>query len=149
MALVAKTFQLQPPLDGQTIVLGNYSFENGELTITAPDDEMRLHAQFLERNWQVIEKANDLLTPAKSKQEKVEPAVVSEADVAKVALLDKLKAGIATLDVENDDHWTADGKPSISVMSQLTGVHTLKRKDLDENFPEATRNAAKTSTTSP
>lgn len=51
---VMTTFVLTGPYAGKTIALGSlpYPFVNGELTITAPADQIALHARFLERNWE-------------------------------------------------------------------------------------------------
>ena len=138
MSIVTRKFRLTPPLEGQTVNLGNYPFKDGELDITAPEDEIKLHAQFLERNWQVEAVEN---TPAAVKAEvnAIEPDKTSGDKAA----LDKIKAALATLDHKNDEHWTQDGKPAVAVVAQLAGVPNLKRADLEKNFAEVGRNVEK------
>ena len=139
MSIVTRKFRLTPPLDGQTINLGNYPFKDGEISITAPEDEIKLHAQFLERNWQVEAVADDPAAAVKPKANAIEPDKASGDKVA----LDKIKAALTSLDPKNDEHWTQDGKPAVAVVAQLAGVPNLKRADLEKNFTEVERNVEK------
>lgn len=63
MSTVKTTFVLTGPLAGQTVNLGSlpYRFAEGRTTIIAPMEEMPLHAQFLERNWQAYPEGHDAL----------------------------------------------------------------------------------------
>lgn len=61
--IIQTTFVLTGALAGHTIRLGSqpYAFENGRLTITAPAEEVALHARFLERNWQAYPEGHPAL----------------------------------------------------------------------------------------
>src|SRR5690606_20228509 len=61
--IVQTTFVLTGPLAGRTIRLGSqpYVFKDGRLTITAPAEEIALHARFLERNWQAYPEGHPAL----------------------------------------------------------------------------------------
>lgn len=61
--IVQTTFVLTGPLAGRTIRLGSqpYVFKEGRLTITAPAEEIALHARFLERNWQAYPEGHPAL----------------------------------------------------------------------------------------
>ncbi len=61
--IIQTTFVLTGPLAGRTIRLGSqpYPFDNGRLTITAPAEEVALHARFLERNWQAYPEGHPAL----------------------------------------------------------------------------------------
>lgn len=63
MSTVKTTFVLTGPLAGQTINLGSlpYRFAEGRTAIIAPVEEMPLHAQFLERNWQAYPEGHEAL----------------------------------------------------------------------------------------
>jgi len=61
--IIQTTFVLTGALAGRTIRLGSqpYAFEKGRLTITAPPEEVALHARFLERNWQAYPEGHPAL----------------------------------------------------------------------------------------
>lgn len=61
--IVQTTFVLTGPLAGKTVRLGSqpYPFDKGRLTITAPAEEVALHARFLERNWQAYPEGHPAL----------------------------------------------------------------------------------------
>jgi hypothetical protein len=61
--IVQTTFVLTGALAGRTIRLGSqpYAFEKGRLTITAPAEDVALHARFLERNWQAYPEGHPAL----------------------------------------------------------------------------------------
>ena len=61
--LIQTTFVLTGAFAGRTIRLGSqsYAFEKGRLTITAPPEEVALHARFLERNWQAYPEGHPAL----------------------------------------------------------------------------------------
>lgn len=63
MSTVQTTFVLTGPLAGKTINLGSlpYRFAEGRTTLIAPVEEMPLHAQFLERNWQAYPEGHEAL----------------------------------------------------------------------------------------
>jgi hypothetical protein len=62
-AIIQTTFVLTGALAGRTIRLGSqpYAFEKGRLTITAPAEDVALHARFLERNWQAYPEGHPAL----------------------------------------------------------------------------------------
>lgn len=55
----------------------------------------------------------------------------------------KLVRALAKLDPENNDHWTADGKPSVAAVEQLYGSSDVRRKDIDAAAPGLTRASAR------
>jgi len=61
--IIQTTFVLTGALAGRTIRLGSqpYAFEKGRLTVTAPAEEVALHARFLERNWQAYPEGHPAL----------------------------------------------------------------------------------------
>lgn len=54
-----------------------------------------------------------------------------------------INQALATLDPENDDHWTSDGLPRMEVVEDLVGDKSIKRKDVTDADPEFTRETAK------
>lgn len=51
----------------------------------------------------------------------------------------EIKEALAQLDPNNDSHWTTDGAPMVAVMSELTGIKDLKRRDIIDEAPKFTR----------
>lgn len=50
-----------------------------------------------------------------------------------------IKAALAKLDLENDEHWTNSGDPRIDVVQELTGDKSLKRPDITAAAPKFSR----------
>lgn len=44
---------------------------------------------------------------------------------------DKIREVVASLDPDNDEHWTADGRPRIDIVAKLVGDPTIGRKDVE------------------
>lgn len=63
---IQTTFVLTGPYAGHTVRLGSqpYQFEEGRLTISAPAEEVALHARFLERNWEAYPEGHEKLREA-------------------------------------------------------------------------------------
>jgi len=55
---------------------------------------------------------------------------------------EKLKRAVAQLDPKNDGHWTKDGKPSMSAVSQFYGATDIVRADVEAVAPGFVRPAA-------
>lgn len=55
----------------------------------------------------------------------------------------KLVRALGKLDPANHDHWTADGKPSVSAVERLYGSSDIRRKDIDAAVPGLTRTSAR------
>jgi hypothetical protein len=53
----------------------------------------------------------------------------------------KILEALKSLEVQNDDHWTANGAPSLTEISKLVGEN-VKRKDVTEVAPMFTRERA-------
>lgn len=53
----------------------------------------------------------------------------------------ELIQALSQLDVDDDDHWTADGMPRMDVLQRLTETPDLKRGDVTNAAPELTRDA--------
>jgi len=51
----------------------------------------------------------------------------------------KIAHALLELDPKNEEHWTEDGKPSVDVVSKLSGVHEVTRVDIDFINPEFSR----------
>lgn len=52
-------------------------------------------------------------------------------------MTEKIKAALAQLNVDNDNHWTADGSPRIETLRMLTGTPSLTRDEVvkaDQSF---------------
>lgn len=47
-----------------------------------------------------------------------------------------LTGAINSLDPDQDDHWTKDGKPSMAIIHEMTGSDDITRADVDEAMPE-------------
>lgn len=137
MTNLSKDFKLTGPLAGKTINLGNYRFENGIVTVIASAKDMPLHEQFLARNWEVEPVKDEAETTLELTPSELETGIALEA-AAQVGK-NKLAQAMSQLDVDNDEHWTREGKPSIATIAQLSGMAGVKRKDLDELFPEVIR----------
>lgn len=56
---------------------------------------------------------------------------------------EKIKAGIAKLDVNNDVHWDKDGKPAVNIVKAYAGVKTLTAAQVEEAYPGYTRETAR------
>lgn len=52
---------------------------------------------------------------------------------------DKLKEALASLDVNNDNHWTSDGLPRVDTVKFLSGDQSLDRLTISSAFPLFTR----------
>ncbi len=62
----------------------------------------------------------------------------------------EIKEALQKLDPKNDDHWTSDGLPLVSVMTELTGNDVLTRQQITDANPEFNRSIVLgTATTSP
>lgn len=72
-SVIQTTFVLTPPLEGKTLRLGDYGFQEGRCTITAPADQMALHARFLERNWQAYPEGHEALKEKPNGQRDLQP----------------------------------------------------------------------------
>lgn len=55
----------------------------------------------------------------------------------------KLLAAVRGLDVDNDEHWTQDGKPAIAAIQNIYGQTGFARKDVDAVLPGFSRAIAK------
>lgn len=53
--------------------------------------------------------------------------------------MDTILEALALLEVENDDHWTADGQPKLITLRALTGQEDLSREDIVRIAPGFTR----------
>ncbi len=137
MTNLSKQFKLTGPLAGKTVNLGNYRFKDGIVTVIASAKDMPLHAQFLARNWEVEPVTDEAETTLELTPAELETGIALEA-AAQVGK-NKLAQAMAQLDVDNDEHWTQDGKPSIATVAQLAGMSGVKRKDIDNLFPEVIR----------
>lgn len=174
-AIIQTTFVLTGPLAGRTIRLGSqsYTFEEGRLTITAPAEEVAMHARFLERNWQAYPEGHPALKEGpdgqRDLQEAGDAAPVSGGDVEAearkaggapdgdgqpaartdpvkeptVKLNTKLQKAVLGLDPADDTHWTKDGKPAITAVEKLYGSAGITRADVESVAPGHTRDKAK------
>lgn len=81
MSTVKTTFVLTGPLAGQTVNLGSlpYRFAEGRTTLIAPVEEMPLHAQFLERNWQAYPEGHEALKETNDGQRDFQPNPAGDA----------------------------------------------------------------------
>lgn len=53
-----------------------------------------------------------------------------------------IKQALAKLDVNNDNHWTAEGQPRIDTVKMLASDQTITRDDITKASPEFTRETA-------
>lgn len=75
--------------------------------------------------------------------------LIAEIDTLKVAhpakaepaSADDIKAAVALLDAENDDHWTAAGLPAVEAVAELAGK-PVTRAAINDAAPEAKRPTA-------
>lgn len=156
MPTVKTTFVLTGPLAGQTVNLGSlpYRFAEGRTTIIASVEEMPLHAQFLERNWQAYPEGHEGLRGIQGdlppNGEGTAPGQDSDAgerapegDGQAPQLNEKLQKAVLGLDPEDDSHWTKDGKPAMTAAEKLYGSSGLTRADVEAAAPGFTREKAK------
>ena len=166
--VIQTTFVLTGPLAGRTIRLGSqpYPFDNGRLTITAPAEEVALHARFLERNWQAYPEGHSALKelpdgpgdlqdgspldgqPAVHRDVQPngegQPAVLTDpVKEPTVELNTKLQKAVLGLDPADDTHWTKDGKPAMTAVEKLYGSAGITRADVEAVAPGHTRDKAK------
>lgn len=71
-----------------------------------------------------------------------EQAAALEEAEKKCKSPEEVQAALDMLDTDNDDDWTAGGKPAMDRIKDLTGSTTIVRGDVDEMFPEFSREAA-------
>lgn len=62
---------------------------------------------------------------------------------------DQILAALQMLDVANDDHWTQDGSPKMSVVVQLVGDENITRKQVIDAAPNFNRANAAEAAASP
>ena len=166
--VIQTTFVLTGPLAGRTIRLGSqpYPFDNGRLTITAPAEEVALHARFLERNWQAYPEGHPALKevpdgprdlqegsqpdgqqPVHSDVQpngEGQPAVLTDpVKEPTVELNTKLQKAVLGLDPADDTNWTKDGKPAMTAVEKLYGSAGITRADVEAVAPGHTRDKAK------
>ena len=55
---------------------------------------------------------------------------------------EQLKEALGKLDVENAEHWTADGAPRVDAVASLLGVQGLTRKHITDIAPDFNRTKA-------
>lgn len=48
---------------------------------------------------------------------------------------------VALLEPENDEHWAADGRPSLAAVAELSGIQDLTRDKIEIAAPDVTRPA--------
>jgi hypothetical protein len=58
-------------------------------------------------------------------------------------LLNTIRVASVKLEVENDDHWTNDGLPSLEAVHHFTGNQRIKRGDVTNALPDFNREAAR------
>ena len=164
--IIQTTFVLTGALAGRTIRLGSqpYAFEKGRLTVTAPAEEVALHARFLERNWQAYPEGHPALKDVPEGQpvsSDVQPNVggteaggVPDGDGQQAVLTDpvkeptvelntKLQKSVLALDPADETHWTKDGKPAMTAVEKLYGSAGITRADVEAVAPGHTRDKAK------
>ena len=152
--VIQTTFVLTGPLAGRTIRLGSqpYPFDKGRLTITAPAEEVALHARFLERNWQAYPEGHPALKEGSDVQLDLQdgspldgqPAVLTDpVKEPTVELNTKLQKAVLGLDPADDTNWTKDGKPAMTAVEKLYGSAGITRADVEAVAPGHTRDKAK------
>lgn len=57
---------------------------------------------------------------------------------------DNILSALKELDMDDDEDWTAAGKPSVDRVKQITGSTTLSRAEIDDLFPDFSRAGAQT-----
>ncbi len=58
-------------------------------------------------------------------------------------LLNTIRVASTKLDVDNDDHWTADGLPGLEAVHHFTGNQKIKRGNVTDALPDFNREAAR------
>lgn len=54
--------------------------------------------------------------------------------------LQRIHQAVTSLDREDSENWTADGLPRVDVVSKVSGIPTVSRKDVEAAAPGLTRN---------
>ena len=146
--VIQTTFVLTGPLAGRTIRLGSqpYPFDKGRLTITAPAEEVALHARFLERNWQAYPEGHPALKEVPDGPRDLQEGSQPDGQPVKeptVELNTKLQKAVLGLDPADDTNWTKDGKPAMTAVEKLYGSAGITRADVEAVAPGHTRDKAK------
>ena len=164
--IIQTTFVLTGALAGRTIRLGSqpYVFENGRLTITAPAEEIALHARFLERNWQAYPEGHPALEGQADGQRDLQEGSQPDGQLPvhgdvqpnggatdgdgqqaqpNPEVNTKLQKAVLGLDPADDTHWTKDGKPAMTAVEKLYGSAAITRADVEAVAPGWTREKAK------
>ena len=166
--MARRRFRLSGGLAGKTIRLRNFCFKQGEIEITGPAGDLANIASFLYKNWQAVEVTDEgevhpsaqrnpkSAVPSNNeshganasggKTDDGEGTTATEAGPAggvsdRDGYAAELKAAAEKLEPENDQHWTADGKPAVAAVNSFMppGRPMATRALIEEHAGEVQR----------
>jgi hypothetical protein len=133
---------------GQTKNFGGYQFVDGVFTLgpdaqgvspsaqdaSALNDYLgKCYEAFLEGSPELLAaQAGEPVKPGPAKADRDAP----DPNKARIALV---RDALTKLSVENDDHWTGAGLPSVEAIRTIAGSKELSRGDIDEAAPGMNR----------
>lgn len=104
-------------------------FEKGKVTLEGPEPEVEGMARYLRKCYQALPEGEDL------KVEEPEPATPPMDPLGD----EQIKAALAELDHEDDEHWTNDGKPAMKAVEAILGRTDITRAQVTAADPELRR----------
>ena len=141
-------YELAGALAGQTINIGGFQYENGIYTHDSEDQTVEGLTIYLERSHYAFPAGSQAAKDANERYEREQATGKTEAELvpdtrgdAEVAS-EAVKEAVASLDHEDDSHWTGAGLPSTDAVTDLAG-EKVSRAQIEAAAPGYTRAAAK------
>lgn len=131
-----------------TIMAGPNGCADAGVTISVPDAEAK---RLIDGKFAV-----EAVTRPISETAVIDPAVQerNERDAAKAEAVkeaenkstESIKRALDALNVDDDEDWTAGGKPAMGRVKELTGSTSLIRAEIEAHYPDFTRATASNAT---
>lgn len=168
MAIVTRKLVLQGAHAGKSVVLSGYKFEDGEMTVTGPEEELDKLCRLLKRSYQAeveggsneVQEDGEVpngeadLRSGSSADAEEQP---EDADVTGSGDTEAGEAGpedatgdgarsiaeaVKSLDPNDDALWTNGGLPKVEAVAETLGRTDVTRKSLEAALPGWTRDKA-------
>lgn len=135
-------FRLTGALEGQTITLGSFRFEGGITEVVGDPTEVGALEHYLYRNWRA-ERVVENGTNAQGVEPDLPESKPKAAPSLTTRQLDDLIRAMKALNPEQDEFWTADGKPTLRSLEGAVKNLALTRRVVTEVWPEFNRELAR------
>lgn len=144
---------------GKTINLGGFQFVDGVYTHESADQTTDGLTIYLERSYYAFPAGSPALKDAQERYEREQESGVAEVPTGDAGSSDPtdplagdeqgqqasaaaVKEAIDALDANDDSHWTAQGLPDVSAVTDLAG-EKVSRAQIEATAPGYTRASAK------